>query len=77
MHFLTACINSGSTQAPEGSDAPALFAGEQTVITLTIGDVVLDADLNDSVPAQSGSWHLRKRFFGGFAAFSSPRADSL
>ena len=56
---MVAC---GQTEAPESTSQsnvsepttpPETEPGEQTPITLTIGDTVLDAYLNDSVPAQS------------------------
>lgn len=42
---------SETTSTPEAE--PETESGEQTPITLTIGDTVLDAYLNDSAPAQS------------------------
>ena len=65
---LTACGTSNSTGTSaddpatshdtadgggEAPNSPAPPAGEQTAITLTIGDTVLDAYLNGTVPAQS------------------------
>lgn len=56
---MVAC---GQTEVPESTSQsnvsepttpPETEPGEQTPITLTIGDTVLDAYLNDSVPAQS------------------------
>ena len=37
----------------ESSNTASMVSGTQTPITLTIGDTVLEAYLNDSVPAQS------------------------
>lgn len=44
---------SAITQAPEPEEAPEAENGVQTPVTLTIGDTVLEAYLNDSAPAQS------------------------
>lgn len=44
---------SETTLEDETEDEAEIGSGEQTPITLTIGDTVLDAYLNDSAPAQS------------------------
>lgn len=45
--------NSSTAQVPETEEEPEAENGVQTPITLTIGDIVLEAYLNDSAPAQS------------------------
>lgn len=45
--------NNGSADTTTAETEPEEGNGEQTPITLTVGDTVFDAYLNDSVPAQS------------------------
>lgn len=51
MVFISGCSRQEGNQ--EISQSTQVSSSKQTPITLTIGDIVLDAYLNDSLPAQS------------------------
>lgn len=51
MFFVSGCSRQEGNQ--EISQSTQVSSSKQTPITLTIGDIVLDAYLNDSLPAQS------------------------